>query len=175
MKHVVYPAAFCGLIALTGCAKVSGVLRPDPAAPAAAAPIAGSAQPGEAPLPEAVRAVVSAPPPPSAARTAEQFDTTTVEQRAAAGAAPSSGGEVRLGETVASLGDPTQPGFWIKSPLVKTAGPGRIEYPATGKSAVVELIPMGGPSSGGSQVSLAALRLLEAPITDLPMLIVYAN
>ena len=88
-------------------------------------------------------------------------------------AKPAAGGERRLGETVASLGDPTVAGFWIKSPLVKTAGPGRIEY--KGKSALVELIPLDGPETGGSQVSLGALRLLGAPITDLPTIAVFAS
>ncbi|WP_240611089.1 hypothetical protein [Oceaniglobus ichthyenteri] len=150
----------------------------DAAAPAdASAPLDAteSAQPGSAELSDDVRDVVSAPPPAAAARTEEEFDTTTDAQRKQAEAAPVAAGEVKLGETVASLGDPTQGGFWIKSPLVKTAGPGRIENPANGKSALVELIPLAGPETGGSQVSLAALRLLEAPITDLPTLVVYAN
>jgi len=179
MKRIVYTAALCGLFAVSACAQMPAFLRPGAAAPTpgTAAPLdaTGLAQPGEAVLPEAVREVVSAPPPPAAARTAEQFDTTTADQRAKAEAASATGGEVRLGETVGSLGDPTQPGFWIRSPLVKTAGPGRIEFPKTGKSALVELVPLDGPASGGSQVSLAALRLLDVPITDLPTLIVYAN
>ncbi|SFP70769.1 hypothetical protein [Tranquillimonas alkanivorans] len=125
-----------------------------------------------APPPQQTAAV--APPPPPAARTAEEFDTTTPEQRAAA-AAPAQGGETRLGETVASLGDPGEPGLWIRTPLVEARQPGRIEYPATGKSAQVDLIPRDGPATAGSQVSLAALRLLEAPLTDLPTLVVYAQ
>jgi hypothetical protein len=53
---------------------------------------------------------------PKAARTAEEFDVTTVEERKAAAAAPVEVSEKRLGLTVASLGDPTQAGFWIKTP-----------------------------------------------------------
>ena len=88
---------------------------------------------------------------------------------AAAAGAP--GGRL-LGTTVASLGDPTRAGFWIETSLVSERRTGRLVYSATGKSAEVELIPAGG---GSSRVSLAALRLLEAPLTDLPVLQVYAN
>ncbi len=113
---------------------------------------------------------LAAPPPPASARTVEQFDTTTEPQRVAA--ATGVGGGKLLGTTVASLGDPSRAGFWIETPLVSARGTGRLVYPATGKSVEVELIPIGG---GGSRVSLAALRLLEAPLTELPVLEVYAH
>lgn len=110
------------------------------------------------------------PPPPTDARSVEEFDTTTEEQRIAA-ASPSAGGRL-LGTTVASLGDPSRPGFWIETGLVATQGQGRLVFPANGKSVEVELLPS---ASGSSRVSLAAFRLLEAPLTDLPVLEVYAN
>ncbi|WP_226780539.1 hypothetical protein [Oceaniglobus trochenteri] len=176
MNKFLCPAALVGLFALTACGQAPEFLqRGKPANQRPAGEPLSSTTPGGADLSDEVRAVVAAPPPPSSARTADEFDTTTSEQRAKAEAAPTGGGERRLGETVASLGDPTQSGFWIKSPLVKTPGSGRIENPTNGKSAQVELIPLDGPESGGSQVSLAALRLIEAPITDLPTLVVYAN
>ena len=180
MKQFMCPAAVCGLFVVSACGQMPSFLQPKPAAAPGVettAPLdpTGQLQPGDAPLTDAVRDVVSAPAPPPAARTAEEFDTTTQAQRTEAQVAPVASGEIKLGETVASLGDPTQAGFWIKSPLVKTPGAGRIENAKTGKSALVELIPLEGPESGGSQVSLAALRLLEAPITDLPILTVYAN
>lgn len=177
----IFPLGFAALLAVSACSQdqVPAFLRPGEKPPAgSSAPLdpTRQVQPGSADLSDEVRAVVSAPTPPSAARTAEEFDTTTSDQRTAAkAAAAADGGEIRLGETVASLGDPTKSGFWIKSPLVTKAGQGRIEYPATGKSALVELIPLVGPASGGSQVSLAALRLVEAPITDLPTLVIYAR
>ncbi|CAN0602177.1 unnamed protein product [Ectocarpus sp. 12 AP-2014] len=103
-----------------------------------------------------------APAPPAAARTVEQFDTTTQEQRAAA-AAPSSGG-TSLGTVVATLGDPSQPGFWVETDLVSAPTVGRITLVAGGQSVEVELRP----STGGSaRLSLAAMRLLEVPLTDL--------
>lgn len=118
------------------------------------------------------------PPPPPTARTVEEFDTTTAEDRAEAVAAPAAedaASERRLGVTIASLGSPTDPGIWVKTPLVTEVTQGRVEYPVNGKSVNVELRPSGGEPGSGSQVSLAAMRLLEAPLTGLPELIVYAN
>lgn len=143
----------CAIVPLGACAELTGTAvedRPE------ALPVTNEA--------------LAAPPPPREARTIEQFDTTTAEQRAAA-AAPAAGGRL-LGTTVASLGDPARPGFWIMTALAETTGAGRLVYPATGKSVEVELLPL---ESGSSRVSLAALRVLEAPLTDLPTLEVYAN
>ncbi|WP_169961442.1 hypothetical protein [Oceaniglobus indicus] len=178
IRHRTLLAAL-GLFTVTACGQINtpGFLKSGDGSTAPSdRPLDATAQPGSGALSDAVRDVVTAPPPSAAARTAEDFDTTTDDQRAAATAsAPTAAGETRLGETVASLGDPTQPGFWIKSPLVKTAGPGRLENPSNGKTALVELIPLPGEAGGGSQVSLAALRVLDAPITDLPTLVVYTE
>lgn len=114
----------------------------------------------------------TAPTPRPTARTAAEFDTTTAAQRNEA-AKPTTTGERKLGNTIASLGDPTQPGFWIKTPLVTDAGKGRIRNPANGRSARVELVPLAGPASGGSQVSLPALQLIGVSLTDLPSIEVY--
>ena len=84
-------------------------------------------------------------------------------------AAPPVTAERRLGTTVASLGDPSQPGFWVKTPLVQSETDGRIVNPANGKSAKVRLIPLGG-AGGGSQVSLPALQLIGVSLTDLPLI-----
>lgn len=116
-----------------------------------------------------------APKPTASAQTAEQFDTTTSAQRAEAIEAAPVGAERKLGATVGSLGNPAEPGFWLKTPLVSTAAKGRVEYPTNGKSVSVNLIPIDGPKTAGSRVSLAALRLLEAPLAGLPELIVYAE
>lgn len=115
-----------------------------------------------------------APPPPPRARTVEQFDTTSAEDRAEALAAkPEPASERKLGKTIASLGSPTDPGIWIKTPLVSTLTPGRAEGPG-GKSINVELRPSGTAAGSGSQISLAAMRLLGVPLTDLPELTLYA-
>ena len=101
------------------------------------------------------------PPPPPDARSIEDFDTTTAEERREA-TAPASGGAF-LGETVATLGDIGKSGFWVETALVSETRTGRIRYPINGRSVEVELRPV----SGSTRVSLAALRLLDAPLTDL--------
>jgi len=113
---------------------------------------------------------VSALPMPVGA-TAEALDTTSTAERAQA--AQVTGQGVRLGVTVASLGDPTQPGFWLKTPLVSAPAKGRVELPATGASAQVDLIPTGGAEGAGSQMSLPTLRLLGVDLTGLPEVVVY--
>jgi hypothetical protein len=77
-----------------------------------------------------------------------------------------------LGTAIASLGDPSLPGFWMMTALVAEETQGRIEFPEKGTSAEVTLIPSDG---GSARVSLAALRLLEAPLADLSELAVFAN
>ena len=108
----------------------------------------------------------------SAGESAAALNTTSPSERAAA-AATTKTAQIKLGTTIASLGDPSQPGFWIKTPLIDTNAQGRIVNPANGKSAKVQLIPLGGAPSGGSQVSLPALQLIGVSLTDLPMIEVY--
>ena len=112
------------------------------------------------------------PPPPTNAVTVEQFDTTTAEDRAAAVVTTVSASARELGTTIASLGPPAEPGIWLKTPLVTTLTAGRIDF--QGKSVNVELRPSGGDAGSGSQISLAAMRLIEAPLTGLPELTVFA-
>ena len=98
----------------------------------------------------------------------EEFDTTSAEDRAAAVAVdPEPAGEQLLGITNISLGPPAQPGIWLETGLVTELSEGRVENPATGKSVNVELRPSGGPATAGSQISLAAIRLLDVPLTSL--------
>lgn len=125
--------------------------------------------PERAPPPEEIAAVVVAPPPPVGARTEEQFDTTTAEQRAAA-ANVTPAAEEPLGEVVASLGDPGEGGIWLSTGLVDEPRAGRVVGPG-GKEALVELRP----GSGGARLSLAAMRLLGVPLTDLPTVTVYGR
>ena len=111
------------------------------------------------------------PPPPAEARTVDDFDTTTEEDRAEAVAAPASASGTALGTTLATLGSPADPGIWLKTPLVSELAPGRIEY--RGASVNVELRPSGGQTGSGSQISLAAMRLIEAPLTEIVELSVF--
>ncbi|MEP4194985.1 MAG: hypothetical protein ABJL99_05035 [Aliishimia sp.] len=117
----------------------------------------------------------AAPRPPAAAKTVEDFDTTTAAQRKSVTKTPSDVGERSLGTTIASLGAPSEPGFWLKTPLVKVETQGRVFYPVTGKSVQVTLRPIDGPTTAGSRMSLPALRLLEAPLTGLPEVQVFAD
>lgn len=152
------------VLALAGC---NTPLFQDPGADSAAATDTALPRPPE------VAAAVLAPPPPPAARTAEEFDTTTAEQRAAATATPAAVSETRLGTTIATLGPPGEPGLWLETGLVTEIAMGRVEYPAAGTSVTLELRPSGGDPGAGSQISLAAMRLLGAPLTGLPELVVW--
>jgi hypothetical protein len=158
MRHLVALV----LIPLAGCAELGALLEPVPSAEPAV--VEAMAVPVLAPPP---------PPPPPEARTVEEFDTTTAAEREAAVAAPAPAAEDRLGTTIGSLGSPTIPGIWMVTGLVTAPAMGRVEVAATGKSVTLELRPSGGAPGAGSQVSLAALRLLEVSLTDLPELIVY--
>ena len=134
--------------------------------------IFGQMPPAAAPAPAPTLDPTPPPPPPVNAVTEEQFDTTTAEDRAAAVVTQVAAGDRELGTTIASLGPPAEPGIWLKTPLVTALTPGRIDY--QGKSINVELRPSGGAPGSGSQISLAAMRLIEAPLTSLPQLTVFA-
>lgn len=112
--------------------------------------------------------------PPSGARTAEAFDTTTEDERAAAvQTAQSETQATLLGATIASLGAPSESGIWMKTPLVDGPAKGRVDDPASGGSVAVDLMPLDAPRGAGSQLSLAAMRLLGVGLTDLPEVQVY--
>ncbi len=71
-----------------------------------------------------------------------------------------------FGTTVATLGDPTEGGIWIKTPLISSRQKGRI-VAANGKEVVADLIPLEGPSTAGSRMSLQAMQALGLALTDL--------
>ncbi len=149
------------LVALAGCSTPSfqGIFGGVPA-PAVAAPV-----PTLDPTPP--------PAPPQNAVTVEQFDTTSQEERDAAVVVAEPAGEQALGTTIATLGPPAEPGIWLKTGLVSQLTPGRAEY--QGKTINIELRPSGGSAGSGSQMSLAAMRLIEAPLTSLPEITVFAD
>jgi len=112
--------------------------------------------------------------PPTGANTADTLDITSAEERAkAVEAAAQTGGETDLGLTIASLGAVTEAGIWLKTPLVSSPTKGRIEYRENGTAVAVDLIPLDGAPGSGSRISLAAMRLIEADLTDLPELRVF--
>jgi hypothetical protein len=145
---------------LAGCAELG--LTP-PSAPAA-----------RAPAPAATPAPSARPPLTGAPRTVADFDRVSEDERQAA-VAPPPAVAGSIGTTVASLGDPARPGFWIETPLVSAPGRGSVLYRANGRRLNVDLIPIPGPASGGSRLSLSAMRMLDAPLTGLPQVDVFKN
>ncbi len=181
MKYVVTIAALIGLSACTDGSFIGGLQNAESARAVPVSGVESDLSPSrgaayEPPIRPSLNRSQTRPdlppPPPPNARTVEQFDTTTAQDRAAA-VAPPAGGERRLGTTIASLGSPTDPGSWLKTPLVTNMTIGRVEY--NGTSVNLELRPSGGALGSGSQISLAAMRIIEAPLTGLPEVSVYAN
>ena len=80
-----------------------------------------------------------------------------------------------LGRTIASLGNAAEPGLWLKTPLVSEQQPGRVYYAETNTTVDVTLIPIDGPETAGSRLSLAAMQALGAPLTGLPEVDVFAG
>ncbi|MEL7343826.1 MAG: hypothetical protein AAFN59_03080 [Pseudomonadota bacterium] len=115
-----------------------------------------------------------APVPDAMATTAEALDTTTPDQRIAATSIDVAQDGL-LGQTVASLGDPTQPGFWLETPLVDVLTAGAIVNTSSGARVAVDLRPIDVPQGSGSRISIAALRALGATLTDLVTVSVYSN
>ena len=150
---------------LAGCALPVSVPDSGPAyapeVPAAEAPAPLAPEPVAEPA--LAELALAAPPPAAGARTAEALDTTTEAQRAAATAAPAPAGQAALGKVSVSLGDPTAPGFWLKTALVTAPAPGLVKL-ASGQTVQVELQP----GAATAQLSLAAYRALGLSLTDLP-------
>lgn len=71
------------------------------------------------------------------------------------------------GTTVASLGLLERDGFWLRTPLVSSEADGRVVLEPSGASVNLRLLPSGGESGSGSQLSIAAMQVLGVPITDL--------
>ncbi|WP_297768512.1 hypothetical protein [uncultured Roseovarius sp.] len=142
-------------MALGGCAQVERVFAPQ------AAPEAGAEPP------------VAETPAPVRPNTPDALDTVTPQERAAARREAATSAARDLGTTIASLGAPGEAGLWLKTPLVDVAGRGRVDYAPSGQSVAVDLIPLAAERGAGSQLSLAAFRAIEVPLTALPELRVY--
>lgn len=91
----------------------------------------------------------------------------------AAPAAPTGEGTF-IGFSVTSLGDATQPGLWLETPLVTEEGPGRV-VAEDGRTIVVTLRPSGGDQGSGSRLSLAGYQALGLNLTALPTLTVISD
>ncbi|MEO9518007.1 MAG: hypothetical protein ABJH45_04370 [Paracoccaceae bacterium] len=110
---------------------------------------------------------------PANARRADDFG-----QVSAADKAEAIGGAVQqgsLGTTVASLGSPAETGLWIKTPLVTVEQAGRVFYDETGISVAVTLIPLDGPKTAGSRLSLSAMQAIGAQLNQLPTVEIFAG
>lgn len=161
-------------MALAGCSGGLPFRRAAP--PAEGPPVEVTVNPG----PEVLRPQAR-PGGPAAApsaltprgRTAAALDTTTDAQRQAAAEGARSAEGHALGETLASLGNPAEAGFWLVTGLVDRARPGRV-VASGGAALAVELRPSGGPAGAGSQISLPAIRALNLPLTGLAPLRVFA-
>lgn len=107
--------------------------------------------------------------------TAEDIAPADSSTRAAAVAAgdTASGDSVR-GFTVASLGDATQPGLWIETPLVERERVVTVVAP-NGTTVEVTARPSGGERGSGSRLSLAAFQALGMDLTSLPTVTVIAD
>ncbi|MCC5989632.1 MAG: D-galactarate dehydratase [Pararhodobacter sp.] len=144
---------------LAGCA--GGLLSRDDAPQAPEVPVSVTLAPGEDVLRPEAR--------PNG--TAENGDLASVERAPREGIAGRGG---LLGETLAGLGSPSEGGLWVRTGLVSSVQPGRVESEG-GATVEVELRPSGREPGAGSQISLEALRTLDLPLTQLATLRVYAG
>ncbi|NRB03241.1 MAG: hypothetical protein HRU30_08250 [Rhodobacteraceae bacterium] len=87
--------------------------------------------------------------------------------------APEPAANGALGTTVVSLGNPAEPGLWLKTPLVSREQPGRVTK--GGGSVNVTLIPIEGAATAGSRMSLAAMQALGISPADLTEVSVFAG
>lgn len=156
------------LMAISGCSSAASFLR---SSDSEGVDIAAQRPDGTTPRP-APR--TSAVPLGSAGMRPEQLDQTSPAERAAA-LAPSAAQGQLLGQTLASLGSPADPGIWLRTGLVTQVMQGRVEVISGGGELRVELRPSGSAPGGGSQMSLAAFSALGIPLTQLVDLRVFAQ
>lgn len=145
--------------ALSACAALP-FARPAPVAESVVVHLPGPDTTRPMPRPQARAALGRA-----GGRDAATLDQTSAAERQAA-LAPAPARATALGDTLAALGSPTEQGFWLRTGLVSRVQPGRVTLPG-GASVAVELRPSGQGPSAGSQLSLAAFRALDVPLTEL--------
>lgn len=96
----------------------------------------------------------------------ESVETVALDDVAAS---PAEGGAPAFfgtASTVAGLGDPTEPGLWMETPLVTANQTARVRS-ATGAEVTLTLRPIAGEASAGSRLSIDAMRALGVPLTEL--------
>ncbi|MBL4628627.1 MAG: hypothetical protein JKY00_11440 [Roseicyclus sp.] len=108
------------------------------------------------------------------AATADIAPADSATRAAAVADGDTATGDLVHGFTVASLGDATQPGLWIETPLVDRERLATIVAP-DGTTVVVTARPSGGERGSGSRLSLAAFQALDLSLTSLPTVTVIAD
>ncbi|MEL6609986.1 MAG: hypothetical protein AAFO93_13850 [Pseudomonadota bacterium] len=141
----------CGVcLAVAGCAQVPGLTGAggvSDAPPAAVATGDSGLRPQARPDDLDTTAGASVP--------ADVITGSEEPERAASGVAT----------TTVTLGTPTEPGNWIKTPLVDAPRSGEVRNPATGTVVAVQMIPLDGPATAGSRMSLGAMQALGVSLT----------
>lgn len=122
-----------------------------------------------------VRDVVpEATPSSSMAPAQAPAEPAEVEAETAAAAAPR--GDGRIGETVASLGDPGADGLWLRTGLVQSVQQGRVVDADSGAEVTLELRPVPASQAGsGGRLSMDGFAALGRGVTELPRLEVFAG
>ncbi|WP_308917924.1 hypothetical protein [Jannaschia sp. LMIT008] len=143
---------------LTGC----GFFREEEG-PAEPAPIILPPTGQIAAAPTGGGATVVAPPSRVTAR-AEALDTVSEAEKQQARIVAASAASADLGTETVALGDPAEPGLWVKTDLVSAEVAGKATA-AGGTGIALTLRPLGG--AGGAQISLSALQALGLPLAGL--------
>ncbi|WP_224815725.1 hypothetical protein [Hasllibacter sp. MH4015] len=165
MKRVVMGAA---ILALAGCSGGLGGLFES--GPGSSGPFARDAASDTAPASGEV--ITDAVVGEAAAEDIAPADSST--RAAAVAAGDQAAGDSVRGFTVASLGDATQPGLWIETPLVDRERVATVVAP-NGTTVEVTARPSGGERGSGSRLSLAAFQALGLDLTGLPTVTVIAE
>ncbi len=155
MKHVILISVL-SIALVSGCGVMSKLQRPK----AGAVPEVQIAPPV---------ATTTLAPVMGQAKSAASLDQASAAEKQAA-VAQTSAPEQKLGTAVVALGSPAEPGFWVKSAVIKTAGKGRV-MTTNGRSVNVDLIP----STAAASLSFSAFRALGLGLTDLPDVTIFAN
>jgi hypothetical protein len=169
------------LLLLTACGQITFGRRPPPETlPAACGPATATCPEVLTPDEDTPRPRYRAGTPPAGPGfvdgvEAATLDATTEAEKQAALNSGESGAEKELGQTIAGLGDVSEAGFWLKTPLVLAQTPGRVVWADSGESVRLTLLPKQGARGSASQISLAAMRALGIPLTVLPKLTVFAQ
>ena len=102
------------------------------------------------------------------------LDISTAEERRAATVRLSEVKYKQIGETIASLGNPAETGFWLKTGLVAEVVEGKLVDKASGNYVRVTLVPLV-HQENSSQISLSAMRALGLSLEELHQLKVFTN